>query len=256
MMESMTLIYSNKLFITEINEYLIQPLFGEIANIGEENYNKLLLPYALSLDMISNISDEQKKEIKVFDLIFCKNPADNSQYLFENKGGVDKGIPYLNILKDSLEFYFKKPIKIIEEINNQCIIIGSEGVLNRDNFDMLADIILKINYRDKPKIDKPKYQTDRQRDIHEKLMAGRQRKSAENYLSLADIANIVQHGGKSFISYEEINKLTISQLYNSYRTIMTTDSYDREYSQFLIGAKPDDLSINKHWSQQIKIKTD
>jgi hypothetical protein len=170
-----------------------------------------------------------------------------------------EGKPFVYILLDSLKYYFRTNVELINKTDekNQRIYqfynIGETGCLHRNNFDEFSDLILEINNIKRPEPEKlPEFKNERQRDVYMKLMEGRRRKSKQDNVNLVSIANAVQHGGKSFISYKEIMDMTIPQLYNSYSSILGVDFFEREYSKYLTGEKPENLDLT-HWSERLKL---
>lgn len=209
-----------------------QPSFEEILEFGIEEFEKLLLPYYITLDNISEeLTDEQKEGITNFDLV-CSS-QDFMYYLFL-----------------SLEFFCKSKVDIdesgifFEEFN---------GKLHKDNFDELAKIILKICARERQKAEKKRtFENDRQRDIWEKLQAGRARSAKKNELKLEDVLNICEFGGKYYIPIEQIQKWSLWRIINCYKTIMGISSYDNSFSIYLISGEKD-LIEGKHWTELIKL---
>lgn len=210
-----------------------QPSFKEILDYGLEEFEKLLLPYYITVDSLfdDEITNEEKEELTNFDLL-CSSPE------------------LVSSLFLSLEFFCKdKP-----DVDEQGILFeGFEGRLNRDNFDEFADIILKICGREKPKKEKiPVFQNDRQRDIWEKLQEGRRRNAKNNELKLEDIINYCEYGGTSYIPIEEIKKWTIWRIMNCYSSIIGVSAYKDNFRIYLVSGEKD-LVDNKHWTDLLKL---
>ena len=210
-----------------------QPSFEEILDYGTEEFEKLLLPYSITIDNISeDLTDEQKKGLTNFDLLLS-----SKEFVF-----------YLLI---SLEFFCKSEIIDFDEIEGISF-KGFKGKLNRNNFDELAEIILNICSRERPKVEKKIFANERQKDIWEKLQEGRKRNAKKNELKMEDILNICEFGGKYYIPIEEIMKWSIWRIINCYKTITGISSYENSFDIFLVSGE-NKLIEGKHWTELIKI---
>lgn len=216
------------------------PKVQDLLDKKEKKFNLLNSPYVVSLD-IFDLDEETIKEIKVFDMLI--NLKMNNE---------DVEIKYFDVLLESLEFYFKE--RIIYDEYNYCFKIGKKGILNRDNFDDVADIILLLNRLDRMKKEiPPNFKNDKQKDVYQKLMEGRRKKAEKEVVNIPTIINTVVHGGKSFIPYREIREYwTLFQLYNSYRAILDIDSFTINFEQYLAGAESKKLDMT-HWGEKIRI---
>ena len=249
----------------EINKFKIKsPTVRDIVDIGEEKYRKYLIPFTTSKEIL-NYDDEILKDIKDFDLFFIK--TSEGKYVLEYEE-----MPFISILLDSLEFYFKEKALLLtgkdlkyggivdfgypDDVlsNIFFILIENNGIIDRDNFDDIADMILKINYAKKMKVDKPpEFKNERQRDIYNKIMEGRRRKAEKESETFADMIDVVQFGGKSFVRFDEIEKFTVQQLIHSYITILSIDNFNINFGQYQAGVDPKDLDLD-HWTKKIKQK--
>ena len=210
-----------------------QPSFDEMLEYGIDNFEKLLLPYYITLDSLpEEITDEQKEGLTNFDLVFSSQE-------------------FMSYLFMSLEYFSNSKL----DIDEKGIIFDSfVGRLNRDNFDELAEIILKICGRERPKKERiPIFANDRQKDIWEKLQAGRKRFAMKNELKLEDVLNICEFGGKYHIHIEEIIKWTMWRIINCYKSIMGISSYEDSFSIYLINGEKE-LIEGKHWTELIKLE--
>ena len=208
---------------------IYQPVLQEITQYGIEQYNTLLVPYSITSDML-NIPEEYKDNIKIFDVVI--NDQQVLQYL---------------IL--SLQFFCKTDdIKVYKDV-----IIVNNGILHRDNFDEFADIILKINAREKPKKEKlpdnPKH-----REIELKLRAARAKCKPKSEFNLCDIINNVRYGGKYYISLNEINQMTLWSLSNSFNAKIGLSNYDACFSIALVAGDKDNKLEDNHWTKLLKIE--
>lgn len=208
-----------------------QPSFEEILEYGTEEFEKLLLPFYITLDNISEeLTDEQKEGLTNFDLL-CSSEE------------------FMSYLISSLEFFCKSEMDSDE---NGIIFKGFNGRLFRNNFDELAETILEICGRERQKVEKKTFSNDIQRDIWEKLQAGRARNAKRNELKLEDVLNVCEFGGKYYIPIEQIEKWSLWRIINCYKTIMGISSYEDSFSIYLISGEKD-LIENKHWTELIKL---
>jgi len=211
---------------------IYQPSFLEIFKYGIDGFEKLLIPYYITLDNLSEeITDEQKEGLTNFDLL-CSSQE------------------FMSYLFVSLEFFCKSKL----DFDEKGISFDSfGGRLNRDNFDELANIILKTCGRERQKKEKKKvFANDRQRDIWEKLQEGRNRHAKKNELKLEDVINVCELGGNSYISIEEIKKWSLWRIINCYKSIMGIKNYEDSFSIYLISGQKE-LIEGKHWSEVIKL---
>lgn len=212
--------------------------------IGEDKINRYIVPYKLTkhhfqIDKDKKKNEEILRDITLFDILTFKDLP------------FDDNTTYIELITDSLKYYFKVDVQYNMEINS--FIIDNKGIINRDNFDQIADIILAINNNKKLEIeDVPEFKNEKQRDVYYKIMAGRKRQAEKNKVTLSTIINIVIHGGNSFIPYYELLKMTIYQLINSYKAIIDIDICNRNYQQYLAGADANKIDLS-HWSEKIKI---
>jgi hypothetical protein len=212
---------------------IYQPTIREILKYGINEYNELLIPYSVTLDMLG-IDEEQIQNLKVFDIIsyekqlfkylllslqvFCKTSNIEPIYYGEILGGI--------------------------KINN--------NLLNRDDFDEFSDIILKIHAREKAKQDKLP-ENKRQREIELTLRANRAKLKSKNEFQLCDIINIVKYGGKYHITTNEIKDMTLWELTNAYSCKLGVSNYEDSLSIALVCGDKDNSLDGKHWSNQLKV---
>lgn len=217
------------------NIIIYQPTIREIFQYGIVEYNDLLLPYLITLDML-DLTETQKENFKVFDVILC-----NQELLLK--------------LILSLRIFCRcspSDIKTIEYDKSQFDIKVKNGVLNRDNFDEFANIILKINAREKPKGEKLP-DNPRQREIELKLRKNRSKTNNKNEQHLCDIINVVKYGGNYRISTEEVKDMTLWELMNAYNAKLGVSYYENSFSIALVAGDKDNTLNDKHWVNQLKL---
>jgi hypothetical protein len=218
---------------------IYQPTFDEILKYGVNEFDKLLLPYSITLDNINvELTEEQRKELKNFDLL----------------GTSQEIIAQLFV---SLEFFCRTKIDYDER---GIIFEGFQGRLNRDNFDEFAELILEICSRSRPQPERvPQFKAEKGTPEYEEalerwkqLQEGRRRSQERNTVKMEDIINICEFGGNSYIPIEEIRKWSLWRIMNCYKSILGMSSYKDSFSIFLVGGDKA-LIEDKHWTDLIKV---
>lgn len=216
---------------------IYQPTISEIRQFGMDNFNQLLLPYSLSMDTIEvNLSDEEKSQLKIFDIVF----RDTNTF---------------NILVSSLVFFCKTENISMDENGIKI----DEFYLNRDNFEEFGDVILKINIRERPKPEfipvfnaqkgTPEYEDALSR--WNNLQEGRRKRSQQNELHIYDIINTCEFGGDYYIPIETIRNWTLYKLITCYKSKLGMSNYKDSFSIYLISGEKS--LVENHWTQQIKV---
>lgn len=216
---------------------IYQPSLDEILELNDNEFEQLLLPFVITIDSIENeLSDDDKEQIKSLDIVLSSPEIISS-------------------LIKSLEYFCKDKVEFDE---HGIFFGGYEGRLNnarinRDNFDELANIILEINARERPKKERiPEFKNDLQRDIWTKLQEGRKREAIKHQLKLEDILNYCEFGGTSYIPMDEILKWSLWRVMNCYKSIMGISGYKDSFSIYLISGEKS-LIEGKHWTELIKL---
>lgn len=217
---------------------IYQPSFIEIFNYnkdhGENQFEQILLPYYITLDNLpEEYTEEQKEGLTNFDLLCTSSDLMGCLFL-------------------SLEYFSKSKLDIDNE-RKGIIFEGFNRVLNRDNFDEFAEIILKICGRERQKKEKKRvFANDRQRDIWEKLQEGRKRYAKKHELKLEDIINICEYGSDLYIPIEEIKKWSLWRIMNCYNSKLGMSNYKDSFRIYLVSGKPEIIE-GKHWTELIKL---
>lgn len=219
------------------------PTVREITKIGQKKADLLLLPYLASTEYFP-LKDGDKSLFRNFDTLFFTDR--NGEKLLKT----EENQSYFSFLQESLEFYFKDTILISEK--DMIVAIGSKGTLYRENFDELSEMILELNFTKRPKVEKAQtFKNERQKDIYNKMMAGRRRKREKETPTMYEMINVVRHGGNSTIPYDEINNMTITQFMNDYVVNINRESFSREFQKYLAGCDPKQLDLT-YWTEKIK----
>jgi hypothetical protein len=231
----MKLISGNPIPIENIGT-LYQPKIKDIDDMGFEQYNKLLIPFLIPINEL--IQEEFIDTVKYFDMFFIKL-QDGTFFLKEGE------MIYLDLLINSLKFYFKEEIKL--DLLEPKILIGKNGFIDRNNFDELMDIIHKINLIKKQDVfKKRKKLSQRQQEIHDKLAKHRAKNAKLKEMQFEDIINIVMYGGDSFIPYSLIEDMTYYQLSNAYNIITAKNNY-RDFLLYKTSEKYEIKEDVEHW---------
>ena len=215
--------------------------FKEIKEtIGYENLSLYMLPFCITKEYIEYVNN-------------CE--LDNSFNLFEEIILKDKDmLEYCSII---LGIYCK-PEHIYA--NEKCITLCDDKdkvifVLNKDNFDEFSEILLKLNGKSKIKVEKPpKNRSDRQRDVWEKLQAGRKREEKKNEVYFYDVLNVCEFAGQYRIPISEIENWTIWKILNCYNAKLGLKSYDDNLSIGLITHDLKNIQGNNHWLKKLMIR--
>lgn len=218
---------------------IYHPKIEFIKECGEDGYSKLLFPFALTLDAFE-VAEKYRSDIMMFDLFF--QPIE-----------FISGINLQDNLLTSLHFFFRVEPRV--DMENYCVWVN-EKIIHRENFDQLADVILHMCKAKKVEIEKPpEFANERQRDIYEKIMAGRKRKEEKNRVTLAMVINIVMNGGAlcGYISPDVVKQMTYYQLVNRYEFLSGTESWDVNFKQALsFGTDGSKLDLT-HWIAKINL---
>lgn len=211
---------------------IYQTSLNDIVDYDIEKYNMLLLPFLLDIDDFEIQDENLIKNLNIFDILLLTEGT-------------------FKMLLDSISF-FCKTNQISYDEQKGCLYIG-EGYIDRNNFAEFADIILKINSKQKQVKEKPpENMTEKQRDIWEKLQKGRQRALEKGAVDLSDLINTCQFGGDYYISMEDILKWTMWNITRCYKAIIGKSSFKESFDIYCVTGE-DKLIKNRHWTDLIKI---
>lgn len=230
--------------------YVHQPIFSDIVDIGEDEYNLMILPFILTTDSVFNgveNEEELSQKFHLFDLFFAK--LESGKNLLDKVFGDTSS---LELLSDSLRYFLKvEDVRILEV--RQKILVNNSYIIDKNEFDILRKIIQDVVGRNDIEVEKPpKNMTKRQRDIWAKLQKGRKRKAERDAIYLQDIVNYISFGGNSYISTDEIDRMTYYQFQNAYKSIMGRDAFDVGMG-YKLSQKFDVKDDVKHWTEALKI---
>lgn len=217
----------------KFNDILIyQITLDEILEYDIEKYNMLLLPFLIDVDDLNIPEEVPVEDLNIFDIFTLNQDS-------------------FAILLDSISF-FCKTNKVSFDEQKQTLYIG-DGYINKDNFADFAKIILESNAKQKIQKEKPpKNMTDKQKDIWEKLQAGRKRAMEKSQIDLSDLINVCQFGGEYYIPMEDILQWTLWNISRCYKTILGKSSFSELFDIYCVTGE-EKLIKNHHWTELIKV---
>ena len=254
--------------------------FGYICdNIGLENFDKLLTPFLITKDCL-DIEDEKLDSLSLFDDIilndenmlnsiayilqlFCKcdNVLRNNHSIILQFNDVElekreKKSRLYDIFNRLFQLFCKKKETDnieVDEIEN--IISQRIFTIDKNNFNDVSEIIMKLNGKDKIKVEKPpKNMSDKQRDVWEKLQAGRKRESEKNNVHIYDVINICEFGGNYHIPIEEIDTWSLWEIMNCYKARVNMKTYDDSLKICLVSGDSKSISDKNHWHYKLMVR--
>lgn len=226
----------------DYNGLKIYPIpFKEIKEeIGYDALMKCMIPFCLTKEYIE-ITNNCKLDdnFNVFEDIILKD--ENS---LKNTAIVLK-----LYCKPEHIYYSKTNITLTDENDKEIF------VLTKDNYDDVAEILLVLNSKSKLKAEKPPANmSERQRDVWEKLQAGRLREKQKNEVHFYDILNTCEYLGYYRIPMEELFTWTIWKIMNCYSTKTGMKIYDDDLSISIESHDLKPIQGNNHWSKKLMIR--
>ena len=142
----------------------------------------------------------------------------------------------------------RKRMAAIEYFNNEEL----SFVINRDNFDDLADCVLKAYSKEQitPE-EEPEFKNEEDRQTWLKIQKAKRRREAKESITLKDMLDVVLHSGTTSYTYESIVKLTYPQLINSYKIVMNIESFNFMTCFLGMGVDTKEMDLT-HWSEKIR----
>lgn len=211
---------------------LVQSKVVEISKLGNEDYFNLLLPFLITNDNIG----EQFKDLDIYDFLFLEG----NTLLIQQ-------------IAICLNMFFKQDIGYEIQDDNFVFKVGEDGIVCKDNFKELQEIVRKVHQIKLPEPEKlPKNMTPEKLKIHEKMKFHRNRRAKLDEPTFKEIVNTVMHKGKSFIPYDTVGSFTYYQLINSYQVIVGLSNYD-EYLGYKLSPKYELKEDMPDWQKIIKM---
>ena len=204
-----------------------QPKLSQILGIGEKQYEKHLLPFVVDKEDLD--LPKEFDGLTVFDIFTLD-------------------INLVFFLEAIRFFCMMDEMKYNQELKR--LYIG-EGYIDNSNFYEFSELILELSAKKKEKKENFTPQSEKQKEIWEKLQNGRKRQAEKKGIKLFDIINLCQFGGEYYIPIKDILDWTPWQLNNCYRTIISKSCYKDNFSVFLETGKQE--LVKEHWSDKIKI---
>ena len=221
------------------NGLLFYPIsFGYICdNIGLDIFDSLLIPFLITKDCLK-MSDEELEQIDLFNDIILKDQ------------GMLSSVAIALQLFCKCEDIYKRDNELLLNFNDK-----ETFVINNGNFEDICQIIMKMNGKEKIKVEKPpKNMSERQRDVWEKLQAGRKRENEKNTVHIYDILNICEFGGNYHIPIEEIENWTLWKIMNCYKARVNMKTYDDSLHICLVSGDGKSISDKNHWHYKLMVR--
>lgn len=216
------------------NIIIYQPSLDEILEYDIDKYNMLILPFLLDVDDFEFMDNSLIQNVNIFDILI-----------------LDSNSEIFRILLDSISFFCKTDEIGLDE--QKGVLYIGDGVIDRNNFSEFAEIILQLNAKQKPKKEiPPANMSEKQKEIWEKLHAGRQRAFEKSQIDLSDLINICQFGGQYFIPMSEILQWSLFNISRCYKSIIGKSNYQDLFDIYIVTGE-EKLIKNQHWTDLIKI---
>ena len=215
---------------------------GEIFDIGEGLYNEILLAFCVNLKLFK-IKEKVKSQMQNFDIYWVSDEIISK----ENE------MTYMQLLTKGLSLFFKtENIKICPELNS--ISMNDEIVINRDNFDDLADYVLKAYSKERIEPEQePEFKCEEDRDVWLKVQKAKKRRESKETITLKDMLDVVVHSKNLNYNYESVLNITYTQLVNSYKVVMSIENFEFIKSFLGMGVDTKEMDLT-HWSEKIRQK--
>lgn len=207
---------------------------------GIDGFDYLMIPFCMTSDYAKEALNIETTNDNIFNDVIIKN-----EDLLKNACIV------LTVFCKCGKITLKNNTLHIYDDNNENVIYD----ITNDNFNDISEILLKLNNKEKIVIEKPPINmSERQRDVWEKLQAGRKRDAEKNRLHIYDIINICEFGGNYHIPVEEMENWTLWKLMRCYNSRTGIKEYD---DSLKIGIANYDLSSvqkDNYWIKKMMIR--
>jgi hypothetical protein len=234
--------------IEVVKDLYVYPLkLKEIAEIGDDVYNRFLSSIMISNSILNQLRDKTipKKEIvKMYEMNDLEFIAYISLHYF----------PYLfqNFL-DGLSLFLRSNVEVVTDVG---LVItnekGKEFILDNDLFLLIKKVIAKQNFIKiqgdsgyKPANAKAQALLEKMNKIKENI----KEKNKEEGLSLKTIISIVSNYSNN-LNPISVWELTVYQLYESYSRLLVWDEFHNQYMH--LPHMDENVAKNlKHWATDI-----
>ncbi len=202
---------------------IISPKLKDISSIGINTYqyylNILLIDLKSYFMMIGQpeqyerLSDEEKKQIHIFDILTINKQS-------------------ANLLQDILNFFIKE--NVIYSSQKRCFLVQTTdevvGLITRENYLQVCDLICQRNcIKSTQEEDLSKIKNKKAMEIMKKLQKGRSEKSKQNKsnknMELGNIISAVANKSQS-LNILNIWNLTVFQVWDCFSRLSNNSIYD------------------------------
>lgn len=252
-MDKLKLLMGRSILLNKENNIRVrQPLISEVVDMGEDGFNELIMPFILTSEAVFNGMDNEEEltaKFDIYDLFFTQ--VEKDVFILDKIFG---GKSALGVLKDSLCYFLElDPDDIEFLINRKKIVINNSFMIDKEGYMRLRKIVQDVTNRQDMQIEKPpSNMTKRQKDVWFKLQKGRRRRAEKEAIYLQDLINFTSFGGTTYISLDQIDRMTYYQLSNAYKSIMGIDSFHVGMG-YRLSYKFDVKDDVKHWTESLKI---
>lgn len=227
-------IYYENLCFYPVSYEVIMDLFGE------DYFEFAMLPFCITAEYVKDTFNIETTDDKIFEdtILRIKELLENTCQILSLFCKCGK----ITCSNNSLHLYDSNDEKFIFDITSE-------------NFNDIAEILRIINCKSKIKIEKPPANmSERQRDIWEKLQAGRKRDADKNRLHIYDIIKICEFGGDYHIPLHEMKEWTLWKLMDSYKTIAGIKDYNDNLEIGIASYDLSAISKDKCWIKRFMIR--
>ncbi len=226
---------------------IYQPTLEELV-MAYGDIDDFFFPFMMNKNIYSEYFGENEIDnIKDFDLFFVLD--EKGEFLF--KGRSDNFLIY--DLMSSLSLIFRSDkVDLIYE--NEIIVIDDKIEINRYNFDIISKIILEMGMKEKfQPPEKLTFKSERKRKLHEKIEQRRAEIRRRNAPTTGDLINTLVNNPVRGFSFEEVKKITVWQLLNSYKEILNIDNHEQTM-KYKVSYKYNVEDEVQHWRKANKMQ--
>lgn len=207
--------------------HLLSPTLRQISEIGISMYNyylsiilmtpKMFFTMLKQQEQFENLSDEEKESLNIFDLFIS------------NEGTME-------LLRNTIDFFIVEDIIFCRPEN--CFIVSNDvsniqenivGVINRENYEQLCNLICQLNNIKSKEIEDLSKAKGKALEILKKIQKGRTEKQknskADKNLELENVISAVANKHPS-LNIINIWNLTVCQLWDTFARLTNNSIYD------------------------------
>lgn len=236
---------------------LVSPTLKEISKISYPKYSFYLTLLCLDVDTffkyfpaVQNVvAEDDRNALNIFEYMILSNEC-------------------IQYMEDMFNFFFVETVVFSRE--NECFlvidndIIGNSdddrihvvGFINKDNYDLVVNLICQKNYIsfNKQEEDLSKIKSKKAREIMEKLIKGRKEKAKNNKtdknMELGNVISAVASRHNS-LNLNNIWDLTVYQLWDTFFRLINNNMYDIGATSVAVYGNKDNHFEANAWYQKM-----